>query len=381
MPGARRAKKRILIFSASFGGGHRSAAEALLRYYKTHHDATTEVRMVDFFQEFAPSLNLLAKFSYQQSVQFFPALYGNFFEVSNKLPGNPVVHELKLMGFARASAYIDDFRPDAVISTFPVAGGVVSDIKANRPLVSATIITDFGVHRAWLHPATDFYFVACKEVREDLVVRGIPWDRVVVSGIPVAEKFSQEFDRTALRRELGLADRFTALLTAAAGQPGDARDIASQLAGNGIQVAALTGNNARLKRRLDSLAKKKELVRVFGYTSDMHKMMRAADVLVGKAGGLTVSEALAVGLPLIIYNPVPGQELYNVDFLVNFGAGLISRDEDDVVEKVRFLSTHPERLKQMTDDAAMLGKPSAAQAICERVLAALGQTEGEVVPQ
>ncbi len=89
-------------------------------------------------------------------------------------------------------------------------------------------------------------------------------------------------------------------------------------------------------------------------------MMRAADVLVGKAGGLTVSEALAVGLPLIIYNPVPGQELYNVDFLVNFGAGLLSRDEDDVVEKVRFLSTHPERLKQMTDDAAMLGKPGAA---------------------
>jgi processive 1,2-diacylglycerol beta-glucosyltransferase len=128
---------------------------------------------------------------------------------------------------------------------------------------------------------------------------------------------------------------------------------------------------------MDSLAKKKELVRVFGYTSDMHKMMRAADVLVGKAGGLTVSEALAVGLPLIIYNPVPGQELYNVDFLVNFGAGLLSRDEDDVVEKVRFLSAHPERLQQMTDDAAMLGKPGAAQSVCERVLAALRQGEGE----
>jgi processive 1,2-diacylglycerol beta-glucosyltransferase len=125
------------------------------------------------------------------------------------------------------------------------------------------------------------------------------------------------------------------------------------------------------------LAKKKDLVHVFGYTSDMHKMMRAADVLVGKAGGLTVSEALAVGLPLIIYNPVPGQELYNVDFLVNFGAGMISRDEDDVVEKVRFLSTHPARLAQMTGDAAILGKPSAAQAVCERVLAALSQGQKE----
>ncbi len=371
MPQRKSAKKRVLIFSASFGGGHRSAAEALLRYYRAHYPDTIDVRMVDFFEEFMPSVNVLAKFGYQQSVQFFPALYGNFFEVSNKLPTNPVVHELKIMGFASAARYIDEFHPDAVISTFPVAGGVVSDIKANRPMVSATIITDFGVHRAWIHPATDFFFVACKEVREDLVVRGVPWDRVVVSGIPVAEKFAEVFDRGTLRRELGLADRFTALLTAAAGQPGDLRDIAAQLAGSGIQVAAVTGNNSRLKRRLDTLARKTDLVRVFGYTSDMHRMMRSADVLVGKAGGLTVSEALAVGLPLIIYNPVPGQELYNVDFLVNYGAGMLSRDEDDVVEKVRFLSTHPQRLKQMADNAATLGKPAAAQAICERVLAAL----------
>jgi len=193
----------------------------------------------------------------------------------------------------------------------------------------------------------------------------------VVSGIPVAEKFAEEFERAKLRRELGLGDRFTALLTAAAGLPGDVRDIAAQLAGWGIQVAAVTGHNSRLKRRLDTLAKKADLVKVFGYTNDMHKMMRAADVLVGKAGGLTVSEALAVGLPLIIYNPVPGQELYNVDFLVNYGAGLLSRDEDDVVEKVRFLSTHPERLDQMAVNASTLGKPGAAQTICERVLAAL----------
>ena len=371
MPTRPAGKKRILVFSASFGGGHRSAAEALVRYYRAHYTDTVDVRMVDFFQEFMPSINVLAKFGYQQSVQFFPALYGNFYDVSNKLPTNPVVHELRTMGFARAAAYIGEYRPDAVISTFPIAGGVVSDIKADRPLITGTVITDYGVHRAWLHPATDFYFCACREVREDLVVRGIPWDRTVVSGIPVAEKFAEQFDRTALRRELGLTDRFTALLTAAAGSTGDVRDIAKQLAGWGIQVASVTGHNARLKRRLDTLARKADLVRVFGYSNEMHKMMHAADVLVGKAGGLTVSEALSVGLPLIIYNPVPGQELYNVDFLVNYGAGLLSRDEDDVVEKVKFLSTHPERLEQMAANAGTLGKPEAAQTICERVLAAV----------
>ncbi len=364
-------KRRVLIFSASFGGGHRSAAEALLAYFHAHYPQEVDVSVVDFFGEFMPNANALAKFGYQQSVQFFPSLYGNFYDVSNKLPSNPIVRELGTRGLARAASYIEAYRPDAVISTFPIAGGVVSDLKADRPIIVGTVITDYGVHGAWLHPATDFYFCACKEVREDLVVRGVPWDRTVVSGIPVAEKFAEEFDRSQLRRDLGLADRFTTLLTAAAGLPGDLRDIAAQLAEAGIQVAAVSGNNARLRRRLETLASKHDLVRVFGYTKEMHKMMRAADVLVGKAGGLTVSEALSVGLPLIIYNPVPGQELYNVDFLVNYGAGLLARDEPDVVGKVRFLASHPERLQQVTLDARTLGKPEAAKTICERVLAAL----------
>lgn len=371
MQQGRSSKRRILIFSASFGGGHRSAAEALIRYYREHYADTVEVRIVDFFEGFMPGVNVLAKFAYQQSVAFFPALYGTFFELSNQLPSNPVVHELRIMGFQRAQSYIDEFEPDAVISTFPIAGGVVSDIKIERPMVAATVITDYGVHRTWLHPSTDLYFVAAKEVREDLVVRGIPWDRVVVSGIPVHEKFSQKLERGECRRALGLSDRFTVLLTSAAGLTSDVRDIAAELASAGIQVAAATGSNTRLKRRLETLSKKTELVKVFGHTPEMHRLMRAADVLVGKAGGLTVSEALAVGLPLIIYNPVPGQEIYNVDFLVNAGAGLLSRDEEDVVEKVKFLSAHPDRLIQVAGNAATLGKPAAAQTIAERVLAAV----------
>ena len=364
-------KKRVVIMSASFGGGHKSAAEALERYYQEHYPKQIETRIVDFFDEFMPGVNVLARFAYTQSVQFFPAGYGAFFEVSNMRPKNPVIDELKLGGFARAADFLDEYEPDAVISTFPVAGGVVTDIKHQRPMVSATVVTDYGAHNQWLHPSTDLYFVACKEVREDLVVRGISWDRVVVSGIPVHEKFSEPVDRAAVRKEFRLNDRFTALLTAAAGSVGDVRDIAEELAERGIQVAAVTGSNRRLRRRLDTLERRQPLIRVFGYSHEMHKMMRAADVLVGKAGGLTVSEALAMGLPLIIFNPVPGQELFNVDFLVNYGAGLAARDEEDVVEKVRFLSTHPDRLEQMASNAGQLGKPAAAATVCERVLAAI----------
>ena len=364
-------KKRIVIMSASFGGGHRSAAEALVRYFQAHYPDSVETKVVDFFDEFMPGVNVLARFAYTQSVQFFPAGYGAFFEVSNLLPKNPVIDELKLAGSRglRSSWRATSPTRSSRRSLWPEAWS--SDIKHARPMVSATVITDYGAHNQWLHPSTDLYFVACREVREDLVVRGIAWDRVVVSGIPVHEKFSETTDLPAVRKDFDFAERFTALLTAAAGSVGDVCEIAGQLAASGIQVVAVTGSNARLRRRLDTLARRQPLVKVFGYSHEMHKMMRAADVLVGKAGGLTVSESLAMGLPLIIFNPVPGQELFNVDFLVNFGAGLQARDEEDVVEKVRFLSTHPGRLGQMAENAAQLGKPAAAASVCERVLAAV----------
>jgi processive 1,2-diacylglycerol beta-glucosyltransferase len=366
-----RDRKRVLIFSASFGGGHRSAAQALHRYLVAHYRREIDVAVVDFFEEFAPSLNLLGKFAYSQSVQFFPELYGTFFDLTNKMPTNPVVHELAQAGYSRAGAFIDAWHPHAVISTYPIAGGVVSDIKASRDIVSAMVVTDYGVHRQWVHPATDLFFVASREVGEDLANRGVPWERIVVSGIPIHERFSVRLSRAQCRETLGLEDRFTVLLTAAAGMPGDLKDITKQLVAKGIQVVAVTGDNKRLRRSLQAVERKNPLARVLGYVREMNEVMGAADVLVGKAGGLTVSEALAEGLPLIIYNPIPGQETYNLDFLVNYGAGLHARDEDDVVEKARFLSTHPRRLAQMAENAEMLGKPAAARAVCERVLAAV----------
>ncbi len=371
-------RKRILILSASFGGGHRSAAEALQRYLNAHYRRQVEVVVIDFFEEFAPSLNLLGKFAYSQSVQFFPELYGTFFDLTNKMPTNPVVHELAQVGYAKATNFIDAWHPHAVISTYPIAGGVVSDLKASRHrnLLAATVVTDYGVHRTWLHPATDIFFVASREVGEDIASRGVPWDRISVSGIPIHERFSEPLDRAACRLELGLDNRFTVMLTSAAGTPSDLKDITTVLVASGIQIVAVTGTNKRLRRRLQSVQKRQPSAHVLGYVREMNRVMRASDVLVGKAGGLTVSESLAMGLPLIIFNPVPGQEIYNVDFLVNFGAGLYARDEDDVIEKVRFLSTHPRRLAQMAENADMLGKPAAARAVCERVLAAIGEGAG-----
>jgi processive 1,2-diacylglycerol beta-glucosyltransferase len=367
-------RSRILIFSASFGGGHQSAAEAMESYIRTHHPRTVDVRIVDFFKEFSPALNSIGKTFYDGSVHLTPDLYGVFFEVTNRMSDNPAVKDYAQAGFTQAANYIDEYGPDAVISTYPVAGGVVSEIRRTKPsLISAMVITDFGVHRQWLHPATDLMFVAGDDIRDELVSQGIDGHRVVASGIPIKERFCEPVDKLVARAELGLEDRFTILFTMAAGSTSDLRDVADGLVASDIQVVAVTGRAERLKRRLQTLQRRRPLLHVYGFTREMPRIMSASDVLIGKAGGLTVSEALAMGLPLIVHNPVPGQETFNADFLVNYGAGYLARDQDDVISKAGFMSRHPQRIAQMADNARALGRPDAARTVVERVLAQIDE--------
>ena len=331
--------------------------------------------MVDFFEEFVPSLNVLAKFAQQRTAQFFPEVDGTFSELSAMMPNDPVVQELKTGGLERAFSYIEKIKPDAIISTSPVAGGIVAEIKGDSDMIAATMIPDFGAHKTWLHPEVDIYFTASREAREDLVVRGVPWDSAIESGVPIHERFSETLDRKDCRAGFSLSDRFTVLLTSMVGAIGEIKELALKLAGAGVQVAVVTGRNERTKNSLKNLSDMNEMIKLYGFVEEMHRMMRATDVLVCKAGGLIVPEALAMRLPIIIRDPSLGQEIYNVDFLLNCGAGLLSRDEEDVMGKVRFLSTHPDRLAQMSADAGIIGKPMAAQTVCERVLAALGSPQ------
>lgn len=362
-------QKRILIFSASFGGGHRPLAEAVAAYCRAKLGPQAEVRVVDFFEEFMPEVSVLAKFGYQQSAEFLPAVHGDFDALSQRAPDNAVVQALAGGGLARAAALVSEFAPHAVISTFPVAGGAIAEMRAHRRFVSATLVTDYDARGAWVHPSTDLHFVACKEARESLVLGGVAWDRIIVSGIPVSHRFARVGTRGESRVQTGLADRFTALLIASTGQSFDVAEVASRVAASGIQVAVVTGRNERLKSRLDVLERKSPLVRAYGFIDTMPQMMRAADVHVARAGGLVTAEALAVGLPLVICPPMPGHEVHNVDFLVNAGVCLLARDDTDVAEKVRFLSTHPDRLRQMVSNAGTLGTADAVQTVCERVLA------------
>lgn len=367
MPSRRSAKKRILIVSASFGGGRGSAAEVLSRYLHAHHAGAVEVESIDFL-DMVPNLAVAARFAYKQPGDFFPSGAGTFDDMAARFPGNPVVHEILLGGSARLSAKVAEYNPAAVVTTFPLALALLGDKKGP---VTAAVFTDLTLHHSWVVASADLFFAPSREMREDLVVRGVPWDRVVVSGIPVAEQFAEPMTQSAARKELGLADRFTVVISPAPGEADEAKETASHLASAGTQVLVDASQDPRLKRRMDALAKKESLVRSFGLTADSRRMIRAADLFVGSAGGWAFRESVASGLPVVIQSAVPGQELHNVDYLVNCGSGMQARNQEDVVEKVRFLSAHPARLTEMAGNAGALAKPAGAQVVCERLIASL----------
>jgi processive 1,2-diacylglycerol beta-glucosyltransferase len=353
-------RRRILILTASFGSGHRSAADSIEAHIRTNHHRAVDVRTVDFFKEFAPALNSVARAFYDGSVQAAPELYRLFFELTDRNSDRAAVRDFGQSGFPQALEFIEEYQPDAVIATFPVSMGFLSYADKGDRITSAVVVTDYGVHRQWFRPETCLTFVANEELRRGLIELGIDKDRVIASGIPVRSAFLQPIAKKAALESLGLEDRFTVLMTMSAGSTADQRDIADSLLKEGMQVVAVTGRAKRLHSR-----------HVYGFTREMHRIMYGADLLVGKTGGLTVSECLVVGLPVIANNPVPGQETFNVDFLVNQGVGFLARDEADVAAKAAFLAEHPRRLAQMADNARALAKPEAARVIVDRVLAAV----------
>lgn len=371
----------IVIFSASFGGGHKSAAQAIARYLSERHAHECEVEIVDFFERFTPSLNVLARFAYQQSVQFFPQLYGTFFDLTNRYPDSPVARELSQVGFDAAARFMKDRTPDAVLSMYPIAGAVAAEAKHLRVTAEgvagkdlpycATVITDYGAHAQWIHPATDDYFVATQEMKESLAAQGVPWSAVHATGIPIRTGFAEHLPKQEARTRHGLGERFTVLLMGGGLGVGDVRDLAESIGGLGVDVIAVAGGNEKLFAQLRELARRYRRVRAVGWTDDVPDLMAAADLLIGKAGGITVAEATAVGLPQIVVSPIPGQELYNVDFLVNWGAALAARDVEDARAKVDFLVHHPDRLAELAANARRLGRPESTKQLAERVITAV----------
>ncbi len=372
---------KVLLLSASAGAGHVRAAQSLERAFG-RLDPACDVRHVDALDYTTKLFRRVYSKAYIELVQSTPQLLGWLYDWLDQ-PWEMERRRLALdrLNSRRFVKMLERERPDLVICTHFLPAEIVSWLlqEARLDCAHAVVVTDFDVHAMWLCRRFDHYFVALDETRVHLERLGIPAGKISVTGIPIDPAFSEPRDRRAARERLGLAtDRTVLLLSAGGFGVGPLAHLVESLLEltHPAEVVAICGRNEDLRERLERLAETRRgdgvALAVVGYTTEMHEYMAAADLLVGKPGGLTTSEALASGLVLVIVNPIPGQEERNADHLLEQGAAIRCNNLPALAWKIDRLLDDPERLAAMRGSAARLARPRAAEEIARRSLALLG---------
>jgi len=367
---------RILIATVTAGAGHLAAAAALDEAWRTSRP-TDVVERTDLVKFFSPLHRKIVSDGYVSVVERAPELWGMMFSKTDSPKQAERINRLKRIfpsqSRIRFARHLKEFKPDAVLCTHYLPLETLSWLRQRkdglRPLV-VSIVTDFEAHALWMEPCVDLYCVATEETKARLVARGAAAEKVVATGIPISAKFAAKTDVKAVRKALGLRDDLPVLLALGGGfGMGPLAKILAELdkVEQVFQTVVVTGRNEELRRELAS-QDRKHPTRVLGYASNMHELMAVADLIISKPGGLTSSEVLAMGKPLFIVSPIPGQEAANSDFLLERGAAAKANRVEDLPFRLgQLLGT--KKLAQMARAAKALGRPHAAAQICEQVLA------------
>jgi processive 1,2-diacylglycerol beta-glucosyltransferase len=266
-----------------------------------------------------------------------------------------------------------EFNPDVIVCTHIFSAQIVNVMKANGQLDAVTIgiITDYTIHPFWQDVSSIDYFVTASELlTRQAVKKGVSEEKLLPLGIPINPKFSKKIDKIQARKKLGIAeDTFTILLMSGSMGHGNLTKVLTSIDNldNDFQVLAVCGNNRHAKHKIERLKTKKKVF-CYGYVDNVELMMDAADCIVTKPGGLSSSEALAKHLPIVMINPIPGQEERNVEFMLNNGLAVNITKTFPVDEAFYQLFLYPEKLKNMAANIKLVGKPNATRDLCEFIL-------------
>ena len=360
----------LSILFANYGHGHQRVGEAIAEEWTARTGGRVEI--VDYFRRFAnPTFDAMTRFWYYQTVRFAPKIQAKFYNLMGEIrPDSRFRRAVNRTGMERLDRYLANERPDVVCCVHWTFAGTMSDLKiAGRTSVPCfTVITDYVSHGEWIHPNVDRYAVPHVLMRDGLLARGVPAERIIVSGLPIQRKFQNPLDRDVLMARLGLTPGVPVILVMAGayatlGRIGDVVQVLARFP-HPIQPLVVCANAPRLADQVRATgARSPHRFRVFGYVNNVEELMAASDLLITKAGGVTVSEALAKRLPMLLYGSIPGQEESNTQFLVEHGAALAAKTPAEVYGALEELLARPERLTTMRRVGGELGRPAAASVV------------------
>lgn len=373
----------FLILSTSGGAGHIRAAQAL---HQAVRSSKLPIRSEHFdCLDFTSRLfKQLYSQSYLAMVNRMPELWGYFYTQTEKKP-YAKKGLLKIFDHFNYQRYLNALRskrPDAILCTHFLPYVSISErlhhTTMNAPIFAVT--TDFDVHQLWVNPVVTRYYVHHEESAWQLTAKGVQERKIAVKGIPVLREFGQQRGAKASRQILGIpGERFTVLVLSGGFGVGRIEPLVDHVASTladysrrRFNLLVVCGKNDRVRSHLEKKKFPPNIeTRIFGYVTNVHDLMAAADILISKSGGLTSAEAMSKHVPMIIVDPIPGQETRNAEMIVENGAGFLALDLPNVSYKLRRAIENPALLRRARAGTCELAKPHAAMDIVHDVYAFL----------
>ncbi len=385
---------RILILSASTGGGHLRASSAL-KTYILNHDSNSTVEIVDTLKYVSPLLNKTVTEGYEQLAKKSPKVYGAMYKTANIDICKSFLAAFNSLFSKKLIPLLSEFNPDIIISTHPFATEMVSNLKDtyNITIPLVCIMTDYAPHKAWIGDNVDAYVVSNDDMVDMMVDIGVNKDIIYPYGIPIEDSFHLSNNKDNTLSELGLSEgKPTILIMAGSFGVTDILKIYNNITKIDIdfQIIVITGRNKKLYEAFEKLLdnsietsstiskvskalsekiafssktqeSKPKPTKLIYFTNEVHKYMQVADLIITKPGGLTISEALACNLPMAIFNAIPGQEEENAEFLINNNMAVKLEKGSTCAKTIENLLSNRKRLKDMKSSCESFDKSASSE--------------------
>lgn len=366
--------KRILLLYISEHSGHHCASLAI--DHALHDiDADVETLNINSFHYTNPILEKVINRVYMEVVQKKPEIWDYLYDNPKVLKNTQGLREMMhKFNTGKLKTLLDEFKPDCIVCTQAFPCGMVADYKKsfNCDIPIVAVLTDYAPHSYWIYNNVDIYIVPSECTGKKLIVNGIDPARIKSFGIPVDPRFraTHESDRYKICDKLGLdKDKKHILIMGGTQGLGPLKEIVRLLDGSGIDMEILvaTGTNKKLYESLAARSFRKKVL-VLPYTNNIDELMRVSSLILTKPGGITTAEALAMGLPMLIINPLPGQEAMNTRFLLSEGVAVKALCPDDVPVILEELLDNEAKLKAMREKALLLSRPDSSLDIAKLIL-------------
>ena len=367
--------RRILYLYLTKHSGHYAAAVAIDDAVR-RRDGHVESMLLDSFSHANPVLSKVTLKAYLAALKAAPEIWEWMYDNPEFKARTARIRELLNRGNSKKlQRILNAFQPDVVVCTQAFACGVLASWKQatgnSRPALVG-VLTDFVAHRYWAHEKVDLYIAPNDETKQTLLSQGVIAERVRVHGIPVGERFNQTADKAAVYKYVGLKAGLPVILVMGGSLGlGPMKSVIRKLdkLPQPFNIVAVTGKNEELKERLERRGQKlRHPTKVFGFVENVHELMDVAEMVVTKPGGITTAECLVKRLPMIIINPIPGQEAKNTEFLLSQNVAVEAETASDVMLFVDEFLRNPAKLHRMRDAARAFGRPQAALHAAQDIL-------------